>query len=73
MPSPFPGMDPFIELQEWEDFHATFHVMVSEQLGGKVEPSYVVRVQRHEYESDGRRETYLSRSVIEVKLGTGID
>lgn len=28
MPSPFPGMDPFIENQEWEDFHASFNVVV---------------------------------------------
>jgi hypothetical protein len=23
MQSPFPGMDPFLESQEWEDFHTT--------------------------------------------------
>ncbi len=26
MPSPFPGMDPFIEGQAWEEFHTAFIV-----------------------------------------------
>jgi hypothetical protein len=25
MPSPFPGMDPYIEKHKWEDFHPTFN------------------------------------------------
>ena len=32
MPSPFPGMDPFLEFQEWEDFHATFNTVIRELL-----------------------------------------
>lgn len=24
MPSPFPGMDPYVESQEWSDFRASF-------------------------------------------------
>lgn len=69
MPSPFPGMDPFVEMQEWEDFHVTFNVTMSDQLGEKVEPRYVVRVQRREFECDGRRETYVvirERETLEV-------
>lgn len=30
MSSPFPGMDPYIESQEWEDFHSTFNTVVRE-------------------------------------------
>lgn len=49
MPSPFPGMDPFIEMQEWDDFHTTFNTVVREQLAPDVEPRYLVRVERRIY------------------------
>ena len=32
MPSPFPGMDPFIESQAWEDFHHAWIETVREWL-----------------------------------------
>ena len=59
MPSPFPGMDPFIERQEWSDFHATFITVLRELLVPRVEPRYVVRVERRVYvehapDEDGR-------------------
>lgn len=53
MPSPFPGMDPFVEDQEWDDFHATFNVYVSDALAGVVEPRYVVRLKRRIYMERG--------------------
>jgi len=53
MPSPFPGMDPFIEDQEWEDFHTRFNTALSEALAPGVEPSYVVRVERRVYVERG--------------------
>jgi hypothetical protein len=49
MPSPFPGMDPFVEMQEWDDFHTTFNTVLREQLAPDVEPRYVVRVERRVY------------------------
>jgi hypothetical protein len=49
MPSPFPGMDPFIELQEWSDFHATYMTVIRELLTPLVRPRYVVRVERRVY------------------------
>src|SRR3954465_3703395 len=49
MPSPFPGMDPFIEDQEWEDFHTTFNTVVREKLTPGVRPRYLVRVERRVY------------------------
>lgn len=53
MPSPFPGMDPYLEDQEWEDFHLRFNVALSEALGDVVAPRYVVRVQRRVYVEHG--------------------
>jgi hypothetical protein len=49
MPSPFPGMDPFIEGQEWEDFHTSFNCVVAELLAPRVAPRYVVRIERRVY------------------------
>lgn len=49
MPSPFPGMDPFIESQMWEDFHTRFITTLSESLVPKVRPQYTVSVERYVY------------------------
>jgi hypothetical protein len=49
MPSPFPGMDPFIEGQAWEDFHSGFVAELSAALVPHVRPKYVVRKERRVY------------------------
>jgi len=49
MPSPFPGVDPFLESQEWEDFHTTLNTVVRETLSPRLEPRYVVRIERRVY------------------------
>ena len=49
MPSPFPGMDPFIEDQEWQDFHTRFNTALSDELAPSVDPKYVVRIERRIY------------------------
>jgi hypothetical protein len=46
MPSPFLGIDPFIEDQEWNDFYISFNVAISETLARLVQPRYVVRIVR---------------------------
>lgn len=52
-------MDPYIEMQDWESFHATFIVDIADALGPLVEPKYVTRAQRriyveHPSETDSR-------------------
>lgn len=42
-------MDPFLENQEWEDFHTRFNTVVGECLAPSLEPRYVVRVERRVY------------------------
>jgi hypothetical protein len=42
-------MDPFLESQEWEDFHTTLNTVVRESLSSRLEPRYVVRVERRVY------------------------
>ncbi len=53
MPSPFPGMDPFIEGQRWEAFHAMFIVGIQETLMPQLVPSYIATIEERlivEYE-----------------------
>ncbi len=49
MPSRFPGMDPFIESQEWSDFHAAVIGVIRESLNAALPQRYVARVERRIY------------------------
>jgi hypothetical protein len=45
MAGPFPGMDPYLELEEsWPDFHNRFIAEICNDLGGSLPASYVARV-----------------------------
>lgn len=42
MPSPFPGMDPYLEAPAiWEDFHANLAGEIQAQLAPKISPHYI--------------------------------
>ena len=49
MASPFPGMDPFIEGQKWEDFHTRLMTAIGDALVPCVRPRYTVDVERRVY------------------------
>ena len=49
MPSPFPGMDPYIEDQEWEDFHLLFVAELRRRLTPLLRPRYLVRAEEYVY------------------------
>ena len=50
MPSPFPGMDPYLERAEfWQDFHQSFLPRARDLLVGQVQPRYAIRVEAHLY------------------------
>jgi hypothetical protein len=62
MPSPFPGMDPYLESPaHWSDFHATFIQEVREAINKRLPENYVARV--GEYVS-------LVNTVAEIPRGT---
>ena len=46
MPSPFPGMDPYLEGDEWTSVHTELSSEIARQLAPKVQPKYVVRTTR---------------------------
>ena len=46
MPSPFPGMNPFLEQSDaWMDFHDNFIVRIQESLNEHVGPNYLVKLE----------------------------
>jgi len=49
MASPFPGMDPYLEGSEWEDFHARFIQAIAADLEEQVLPRYIVRSEKRVY------------------------
>ena len=50
MPSPFPGMNPYLEQDDaWHDFHERFIPLVATILGGQLRPRYIVKIDEHIY------------------------
>ncbi len=48
MPSPFPGMNPFLEQDDvWQDFHDTFIPFIRDVLVTQVAPNYIVKVEAY--------------------------
>ena len=67
MPSPFPGMDPFVELQEWEDFYYKFNAAISDALSARLAPRYLVRAERRRYiEFPGEADSLFRRPDVSV-------
>jgi Protein of unknown function (DUF4058) len=55
MPSPFPGMDPYLEDPgRWPDVYARFINIASDLLAEQVAPKYFVRIEDRVYISDDR-------------------
>lgn len=50
MPSPFPGMNPYLEQEHvWHDFHERFCPALAELLTPQLRPNYVARIDEHIY------------------------
>jgi hypothetical protein len=69
MPSPFPGMNPYLEQSDtWEDFHHEFISHAREMLSAQVGPNYYVKVEvrlyLHELSAEERR--YFGRADVAV-------
>jgi hypothetical protein len=60
MPSPFPGMNPFLEQDAfWQDFHLEFLPAIRERLVAQVRPKYIIMLDEHVYAQDVRRVPFL--------------
>ena len=43
MPSPFPGMNPYLEQADaWNDFHLSYIVLIRDALRSQIDPSYII-------------------------------
>lgn len=50
MPSPFPGMNPYLEQEDvWQDFHDRFIPALGDALSPQVSPQYIVKIEEHLY------------------------
>jgi len=72
MPSPFPGMNPYLERDDvWQDFHQSFIPLVREVLAAQIRPAFIVKVEEylfiHELSADERR--LLGRADVGVRPG----
>src|SRR5262249_51535375 len=69
MPSPFPGMNPYLEQEDaWQDFHQSFIPLIREVLMQQVQPAYFVKVEEHLYihELPGDERHYLGRADVSI-------
>lgn len=67
MPSPFPGMDPYIERPEiWPDFHDSLIAMIRGALNPFLRPRYAALTQDRLYVFESGRPIYPDVGVIEL-------
>lgn len=72
MPSPFPGMNPYLEQDDaWHDFHERFLPLVAERLSAQVDPRYIVKIDEHVFihQSPDEPRRLLGRADISVGRG----
>src|SRR6266481_2634976 len=74
MPSPFPGMNPYLEQEDaWHDFHERFIPAAAEEIGRQVRPAYIVKIDQnvyvHELPEGDRR--LLGRPDVYLIAGSG--
>src|ERR1700756_959812 len=73
MPSPFPGMNPYVERATvWHDFHESFMPLVREILTAQVLPRYFVRIDQHMYihELSAEERRFIGRGIPAVDSET---
>ena len=74
MPSPFPGMNPYLEQDDaWHDFHEKFLPAVAEWLVPQVRPNYIVKLDEHVYvhELPDEPRRLLGRADVAVGFSSG--
>lgn len=74
MPSPFPGMNPYLEQEDaWHDFHEKMIPAISERLVPQVRPKYIVKIDERVYvhELTGEPPRYAGRPDVFVAESGG--
>ena len=70
MPSPFPGMDPYIEMDQWQEFHVNMVVEIQRHLIPLLLPDYVARVERRIYTERLFEEVEIIQPDVEIAKAT---
>ncbi|PSN15009.1 hypothetical protein C7271_21235, partial [filamentous cyanobacterium CCP5] len=75
MPSPFPGMDPYLEQPDlWPEFHNRLLVAIADRLGPQLRPKYRVAIEKRVYQDAeeglqiGRPDATIFRAAPEATL-----
>ncbi|QEH36321.1 hypothetical protein OJF2_48820 [Aquisphaera giovannonii] len=74
MPSPFPGMNPYLEREDvWPDFHHRLIDRMAEAIADQVDPRYLVKIEEHLYVQESPELPHRAgpRADIGVKRGEG--
>jgi hypothetical protein len=81
MPSPFPGMNPYLEQETvWHDFHERFIPLAAELIGAQVLPRSFVKINEHIYVHElgedrprlaGRGDVLVAKGKPQVSGGIG--
>jgi Protein of unknown function (DUF4058) len=67
MPSPFPGMDPYLESRSiWPDLHLSLILGIRDALAAQVGPNYYVRAEQRTYVAEVERDDRLRRPDVAV-------
>jgi hypothetical protein len=70
MPSPFPGINPYLEQPGvWHDFHQAFITVIRNALTRQIRPDYIATIDDHIYihELSGEERAFLGRPDISIR------
>lgn len=74
MPSPFPGMDPYIEQPSlWGDFYINLAVEIRIQLNAHIRPQYFARIAPYDLDFSFPQRSIQIYSAVDKELVTMID
>ncbi|MDR3620636.1 MAG: DUF4058 family protein [Paludisphaera borealis] len=75
MPSPFPGMNPYLERDDvWPDFHHRLIGHMADALADQIDPRYLVKIEEQLYvqEAPGLPHRIGPRADVGIKQGSGV-
>ena len=73
MPTPFPGMDPYLEHSDlWMDFHNRLIVALADDLAPRLRPRYYVSIEERTYLAGLTGLTFASRPDVAVVASTQV-
>ncbi len=70
MPSPFPGMNPYLEQKEiWQDFHDRYVPAIGDALAAQVSPHFIVKIEEHRFihEPSAEKRRQIGRADVSLR------